>query len=674
MTHILFPARRLVALLLAALLLAGCDGGGSTQSAAAPSTCPETGAYACRTGESEPLYSYQWALNYASSFFTGFPATASGGLDLNVEPVHRQGIKGQGVRVLVVDGGSDLHNEDLLPNADFGMSRNLVNNTDDPYPTEDAHDAHGTAVAGIIGAAQNGKGVMGIAPRSILGAVNFVEQEDKVFEAHGGEPWSAQAHVFNASYGEDEGVIAYEAGVGDPSAFVVRSMKALRDGRGAIFVKSAGNAFEGWRCRYLNADKTQAPFHYPCINPANDPATLEPNAIVVAALNAMGHASSYSSAGPVVWITGMGGEYGNSGDYGEAAVNNDGPTLFSADLSGCAVGYSRTDAKTAFNRGQTARNGQPENLNCDYTYMNGTSAAAPTISGVVALMLSANPDLSWRDVRDILRLSARKVDADYPARVPLRSVQPYGTMLDLDTNQPVADNEQGSPASLVDGAQRAPVNLGWQPNGAGLDYSDWYGFGVPDAQQAVVLAQDYRRNPQRSRRVDVNIPAFQEFARWQRDAFTGPLPDGVVGRAAPFPYKQVTLVRELPGPDQIVDQFQLRMSGEGVCLGTLGIAVRSPVGTVSILKAPVDHFAGVESGAVTEFAHYALGSYAFHGESAAGPWQVFTISGNPDLDVSVMKLVGGVATEQTIPACSAEDAPGVARDFELHFQARFITQ
>ena len=42
----------------------------------------------------------------------------------------------------------------------------------------------------------------------------------------------------------------------------------------------------------------------------------------------------------------------------------------------------------------------------------GTSAAAPIVSGVAALVRSANTDLSWRDVKLILAASARQNDAD----------------------------------------------------------------------------------------------------------------------------------------------------------------------------------------------------------------------------------------------------------------------
>ena len=56
------------------------------------------------------------------------------------------------------------------------------------------------------------------------------------------------------------------------------------------------------------------------------------------------------------------------------------------------------------------------NASCNYTSTyNGTSAAAPMVSGVVALMLEANPALTLRDVKHILASTARQIDASRAA-------------------------------------------------------------------------------------------------------------------------------------------------------------------------------------------------------------------------------------------------------------------
>ncbi|RPH40436.1 MAG: serine protease, partial [Burkholderiales bacterium] len=73
----------------------------------------------------------------------------------------------------------------------------------------------------------------------------------------------------------------------------------------------------------------------------------------------------------------------------------------------------------------------------------GTSASTPQVSGVVALMLSANPSLTWRDVRLILAKTARRND---------------------------------------------PGNAGWEQVGGGRAFSHDYGFGVADARAAVAAA------------------------------------------------------------------------------------------------------------------------------------------------------------------------------------------
>ena len=92
----------------------------------------------------------------------------------------------------------------------------------------------------------------------------------------------------------------------------------------------------------------------------------------------------------------------------------------------------------------TDRTGAPGYDPTNYTNtFGGTSSAAPLVSGVAALMLHANPNLTWRDVRRILALTARKNDAG---------------------------------------------DAGWATNGDGRPINHKYGYGTVDATAAVQMA------------------------------------------------------------------------------------------------------------------------------------------------------------------------------------------
>ncbi|EPX83959.1 S8 family serine peptidase [Salipiger mucosus] len=97
-------------------------------------------------------------------------------------------------------------------------------------------------------------------------------------------------------------------------------------------------------------------------------------------------------------------------------------------------------------------------------YGTGTSISAPVVSGVSALMLEANEDLGWRDVQDIIALSARYIDSDHDS---------------WETN----------------GAGN------W--NGGGMTFSNDYGFGAIDATAATSLARNW---------LDVGTTASQRSA------------------------------------------------------------------------------------------------------------------------------------------------------------------
>lgn len=78
-----------------------------------------------------------------------------------------RGFKGAGVKVAIIDSGIDYNHPDLKDNYRGGF--NVVENNADPY--DDDEISHGTHVAGVIAARNNGTGVVGVAPEASLYAV-----------------------------------------------------------------------------------------------------------------------------------------------------------------------------------------------------------------------------------------------------------------------------------------------------------------------------------------------------------------------------------------------------------------------------------------------------------------------------------------------------------------------
>lgn len=613
---------------LICLAFSGClisCGGGSNDSASA---CPETGPYACKSGATEPLYTYQWALNAVQSFFAGYSLVSDGTTDLNVEAVHLQGIKGLGINVLVLDDGIEINHIDLRENINSSMTWNFATNSPNPTP-ELSDDAHGTNVSGMIAAAQNGIGVMGIAPRVTLGGARYISLPAGVIpntvEAYGGAAWSRNADIFNASYGNDPITPpSYEQTSAANAA--LESFPNLRNGKGAVMVKAAGNSFKDetdnknaitYACPQFQ--KGSATYGLvSCGNASFDTENLEIPVVVIAAGNAKGYKASYSTAGSVVWITGLGGELRSLGNYGEAgsAANENGPQIYSTDLMGCERGYSLDgldpDRNSQFVVGGTPIN-KAKNPHCDFNQMNGTSSATPTVTGVVALMLSANPNLGWRDIRDILRRTARAINFDYGNK----DYRNHKVNLILN---PTISDEIGT--ELIEGARSSRIDFGWQTNSAGNKYSNWYGFGLVDAAAAVKMAKSYTNY----KPTKLIVPSWTENA----------IPSGSVN------YGEVRKLGSFNvGGTESVDMIQLALSAEeggvDVCMGSVGIFLKSPSGTVSALSTPYNMFYEKTSsskdkrngGKITSESGFVLGSYAFYGERATGDWSVYAVSGVP---------------------------------------------
>jgi subtilisin len=105
---------------------------------------------------------------------TSIEYSSSWGLqDIEAEPVHLSNYTGKGVKIGVLDTGIDYKHPDLAANYKGG--HDFINNDDDPMDD----NGHGTHVAGILAAARNGEGVVGVAPDAELYAVKVSDSKGK---------------------------------------------------------------------------------------------------------------------------------------------------------------------------------------------------------------------------------------------------------------------------------------------------------------------------------------------------------------------------------------------------------------------------------------------------------------------------------------------------------------
>jgi len=548
----------------------------------------------CTTATSagcEPLAFQQWGLlNTGQNGFadTAGVANAGGtlGTDINANAVYSTyGYTGWGVTVGVVDSGMEIAHEDLKANVVPGGSWNFINNTTDPTTTSTTED-HGTMVSGLIAMSKNGIGGMGVAPNAQLKGFNLLAtgawslaNEIASLGGSAASPNSTDVSIFNQSWGTTNAVdVPVDPTVEGQYAY---GTSTLRGGKGALYVKSAGNGFGAYGVAYCGGATT---IGISCQNANFDPDNTLPYNIVMGALNAKGVKSSYSTAGSALWAGTPGGEYGLNAAVAGAGFTAGAydPAMVTTDISGCAAGFSQTNASgptgSLFNQGGTNLGGI--NSNCNYTnIMNGTSSASPMMSGTIALVLEANPALTWREVKDILAKTTIQVDT---ARA-------------------------GVTVALSDGSYVAEQP--WITNAAGYKFHNWYGFGAVNASAAVNMAKSY---------VSGSLGTFANTG-WIAGTLpaTTTVPDNsVAGVSATFTVPAV-------GVSGTVEalQVQVTTSATGGYTGDLGIELVSPSGTKSILKNIKDGFNGNNLNGMV------LASNAFYGENSAGTWTIKVVDG-----------------------------------------------
>jgi len=226
----------------------------------------------------------------------------------------------------------------------------LTYNTQDKSRSvsNDKLSTHGTATTGIIVARSNELGTIGVAPKAkvVLIKDSKLSTDADMVEAFEYAQKSG-ARIVNCSWGTNS-----------VSDVVASKIQELYES-GIVVVFASGNDGKSLD-RYNIHDESELPW-----------------VIGVGSSSELNTKTSYSSYGQHIDILAPAGEN---------------------------IGIVTTDDYGTYQVAQ--REGV---LDSGYTFFSGTSSSAPVVSGVVALMLSVNPDLRPDEVREIIINTAQKI-------------------------------------------------------------------------------------------------------------------------------------------------------------------------------------------------------------------------------------------------------------------------
>ncbi|NJM96373.1 MAG: S8 family serine peptidase [Phormidesmis sp. RL_2_1] len=334
------------------------------------------------------------------------------------------------VVIAITDDGFDLAHPDLQGAGKIVAPRDLKNQ--DGLPTPTAHENHGTAVAGVALAEENGQGIVGIAPGCSLMPIQTTGfLDDSSIEALFNWAVSQGADVISCSWSPAAVYFPLSRRI---SQAINRAATQGRDGKGCVIVFSAGNANRpvegkveesGWAKNLITG-----------VTNWLSGFAIHPDVITVSACTSLSRKAAYSNWGRHISV---------------AAPSNNAPPNMSLSegtfTTGPQILQTRLKGRAVLTSDRTGSDGYTPD---DYAGFGGTSSACPLVAGIVGLMLSVNPDLSASEVKQLLQSTTDKIiDSDPDPQLGQR----YGT---------------------------------YDSSG----HSFWFGYGKVNAYQAVKAAQE----------------------------------------------------------------------------------------------------------------------------------------------------------------------------------------
>ena len=280
--------------------------------------------------------------------------------------------RGAGVTVGVIDSGTQTDHPDLdvfagydLVDGDNDASPDCIERPDGrgragSCPAERPYrESHGTAVSGIVAARSNDLGSLGVCPECRLVTIRMVGVAQRRISHADGLLWliAQNTAIVNNSWGPS--IERYFPMAIAEEQAVDQAMTTGRGGKGMLLIYAAGND------RLLNAE--------------SNPYSSHVETVTVSGSTRRDDFACYSNYGPTIDVSAP-----TKGCY------NGEPGLRTTDLTG-GEGYNEGDF---------------------HSDMGGTSGACPVASGVAGLIVSANPDLTARQVRLVLQASSERIRAD----------------------------------------------------------------------------------------------------------------------------------------------------------------------------------------------------------------------------------------------------------------------
>ncbi|NRB62542.1 MAG: S8 family serine peptidase, partial [Saprospiraceae bacterium] len=296
----------------------------------------------------DPLLSHQWSLKNAGRLPDSNVALRFGADAKVVEAWSKLGNLGDSsIRLALIDDGFDTSHPDLKNKIkvpfDFRYNSSQIKQGNPNY-------THGTPCATIALGASNGVGMVGVAPTAQFIPLEGTSFSDRITEAQ-----------FNHCIRNQVDIISCSWGTTDPGnrlnyrkrEAIAKAAREGRNGKGCVILFAAGN--EG-------------------LNTLNYYAT-HPDVIAVGSSTSNDLHASYSNQGPELTVVAP-----SSGEWPVMA------------------------GRAWWDRGNTGQQGQFRfwvdgvSRGQNYKHFGGTSSSTPLVAGICALILSANPNLTAREV------------------------------------------------------------------------------------------------------------------------------------------------------------------------------------------------------------------------------------------------------------------------------------